>query len=79
MGKRIEIVSPAVEKIFVRPVEAAAMLSVSRSRLYELLASGAIPFIRLDNGRTLRVPRAAIERLARDAMNPRDGEDTGAK
>ena len=44
------------------------MLSVSRSRLYELLASGAIPSIRFDNGRTLRIPRAALEKLAADAM-----------
>lgn len=57
-----------VEKILVRPAEAAAMLSMSRSRLYELLASGAIPSVRFDNGRTLRIPRVALEKLARDAL-----------
>ena len=44
------------------------MLSMSRSRLYELLASGAIPSVRFDNGRTLRIPRVALEKLARDAL-----------
>jgi excisionase family DNA binding protein len=57
-----------IEKILVRPAEAAAMLSISRSRVYELLASGAIPAVRLDNGRTLRIPRAALEKLAENAM-----------
>ncbi len=67
-----------IEKIMVRPAEAAAMLSMSRSRLYELLASGAIPSIRFDNGRTLRIPRAAIEKLAADAMSGSQPERTRA-
>ena len=62
-----------VEKILVRPAEAAAMLSMSRSRLYELLASGAIPSIRFDNGRTLRIPLAALEKLVADAMAAANG------
>jgi excisionase family DNA binding protein len=69
-------ISAPVEKVFVRPVEAAAMLSMSRSRLYELLASGAIPSVRFDGGRTIRVPRAALEKLARDAIA---GVGAGAK
>jgi excisionase family DNA binding protein len=57
-----------MEPMFVRPAEAAAMLSMSRTRLYELLASGAIPSVRFDNGRTLRIPLAALKKIVSDAM-----------
>jgi excisionase family DNA binding protein len=60
------------KSIFLRPVEAAQLLSISRSRLYEMLNTGSIPAVRLD-GRTWRIPRAAIEKLARDAMNNAGG------
>ena len=53
--------------IFLRPVEAARILNVSRSRLYEMLNAGSIPAVRLE-GRTWRIPRAALEKLAADAM-----------
>ncbi len=53
------------EQILVRPIEAAEMLSMSRSSVYELIASGALPSVRV--GRMLRVPVAAIKRLAEQA------------
>lgn len=39
--------------------EAAQALAISRSKLYELLASGAIASIRIDGSR--RIPLAALE------------------
>ncbi len=51
------------------------MLSVSRTRLYEMLNAGTIPAVRLE-GRTWRIPRAALERLVADAMGGSD--DPGA-
>ena len=63
------------QKLFLRPTEAAAMLSVSRTRLYEMLNAGTIPAVRLE-GRTWRIPRAALERLVADAMGGSD--DPGA-
>jgi excisionase family DNA binding protein len=51
-----------MEKLLVRPVEAAAMLSVSRSSIYELIASGAVPSVRVGN--MLRVPVSAIRKLS---------------
>lgn len=57
----------AMEPLFLRPVEAARLLSVSRTRIYELLNTGSLPAVRLE-GRTWRIPRAAIEKLAADAM-----------
>ena len=56
-----------IDPLFLRPVEAARILSVSRSRIYEMLHTGALPAVRLE-GRTWRIPRAALEQLARDAM-----------
>lgn len=53
--------------LFVRPSEAAAMISVGRSRIYELIASGTVPSKRI--GGTLRVPTEALERLVKEAMN----------
>jgi excisionase family DNA binding protein len=50
------------QKLLVRPVEAAAMLSVSRSSIYELIAAGVVPSVRV--GRMIRIPVAAIRKLA---------------
>jgi excisionase family DNA binding protein len=59
--------------IFLRPVDAARILNVSRSRLYEMLNAGTIPAIRLE-GRTWRIPKAALEKLAAEAMNHAGGQ-----
>jgi len=53
--------------IFLRVSQAAELLNVSRSRVYEMLNAGALPAVRLE-GRTWRIPRAAIEQLVTDAM-----------
>ncbi|MGO9450969.1 MAG: helix-turn-helix transcriptional regulator [Candidatus Binataceae bacterium] len=56
--------SNAVERVLVRPAEAAQMIGVSRSKVYELIGSGALRAVRLDGGRLLRVPVAEIHKLA---------------
>ena len=43
-----------VERILYRPSEAAEAIGVSRSRVYELIASGEIPSIKV--GSVRRVP-----------------------
>jgi excisionase family DNA binding protein len=50
------------QRLLIRPVEAAHLLSVSRSKIYELLNSGVLPSIKLD-GMT-RIPLAALRKLA---------------
>ena len=55
------------KNVFLRPDEAAKLLSVSRAKAYALIASGELPCIRLGK-RGVRVPRAAIEKLVADAM-----------
>ena len=63
-----------MDRLLLRPAEAAEAIGVSRSRMYELLASGDVPSIRV--GRTVRVPVAALqawiaERLRTDAETTR--------
>jgi excisionase family DNA binding protein len=51
-----------LEKLLVRPAEAAMMLSVSRSKIYELLQTGELPFVLVGNVK--RIPLAALRSLA---------------
>ncbi len=50
------------EKLLVRPVEAAAMLSVSRSKIYELLATGELDYVVI--GHVKRIPLRALKLIA---------------
>ena len=49
----------AQEHLLLRVTEAAALLGIGRSKLYELLAAGELPIVRI--GRSVRVPAAALE------------------
>ena len=51
------------DRLLYRPTEAAEVLSVSRSTIYELLASGELPSLRL--GGCLRVPADALKEWIR--------------
>lgn len=57
-----------VERLLLRPAEAAQAIGVSRSRMYELINSGEIPSVKV--GRVKRVPvdklREWIERNSGD-------------
>jgi excisionase family DNA binding protein len=57
-----------MEKLLLTPVEAAEMLSISRSKLYELLAAGHVGSVRIDGSRRIPVTalRAYVERLGTD-------------
>ena len=48
-----------VERILYRPAEAAKAIGISRSRIYELIARGEIPSIRV--GGVVRVPVASLQ------------------
>jgi excisionase family DNA binding protein len=54
--------------VLVTVQEAARMLSLSRSTVYELIASGALPSVRVGD-RMIRVPVAAIRRMAQPATD----------
>ncbi len=47
-----------MEKLLLRVPEAAALVSISRSKGYELIASGEWPVVRV--GRSVRVPVEAL-------------------
>ena len=49
----------ALAPLLLPPAEAARLLSVGRSTLYELMESGAIPFVKI--GRSRRIRREALE------------------
>lgn len=48
--------------ILLRMTEAAKLLSISRSTMYQLVAQGALPVVRI--GRSVRVSRAVLDRMA---------------
>ena len=43
-----------MDKLLLRPAEAAEAIGIGRSKVYELLASGELPSIRV--GSSIRVP-----------------------
>ncbi|HEV8626726.1 MAG TPA: helix-turn-helix domain-containing protein [Acidimicrobiia bacterium] len=55
-----------MDKLLLNPKEAADMLSVSRAKLYELLAAGKLDSVRIDGCRRIPVQAlyAYIERLS---------------
>ena len=46
-------------RLLLRPMEAAERLAVGRSKLYELIAAGEVPSVKI--GRSLRVPAAELK------------------
>lgn len=47
-----------MERLLLRPIEAAEAIGVGRSKMYELLASGELPSVRI--GCSVRVPVDAL-------------------
>jgi excisionase family DNA binding protein len=52
-----------VDKVLLRPAEAARALSVSRSKAYQMIKDGTLRSVRLGN-RSVRVPVDAVRELA---------------
>ena len=58
-----------MDKLLLRPVEAAEAIGIGRSKMYELLASGELPSIRI--GGSVRVPIDALRAwIARQLAEP---------
>jgi excisionase family DNA binding protein len=55
-----------MDALLIKVPEAAAQLGVSRAKLYELIASHALPAVKVDGCRRLRVDdlRAYVEGLS---------------
>ncbi len=56
-----------MEKLLLKPSEAAQILCIGRSLMYELLARKEIPSVRL--GRCLRVPTESLQRWLKEKEN----------
>lgn len=54
------------QPLLVRPIEAARLLGIGRSKLFEMLARNELPVVRL--GRCVRIPRADIVRWVDEAL-----------
>lgn len=52
--------NPTMERLLLRPEEAAESLGLSRSLLYQLMASGEIAHVKIGTAR--RIPAAELER-----------------
>ena len=63
-----------MDRILLRPAEAAETLGVSRSRIYELLAAGDLPSVRL--GQCVRVPSDALRRWVEEHTRQPEGLST---
>src|SRR5579871_3891942 len=61
----------------IRPVQAAALLGISRSKLYSLMARQEIPTIRV--GKSLRVPVSALQRWFERQTKIPDSREIGTK
>jgi len=55
-----------MDKLLLRPIEAADLLQVSRSKIYEWISRGVVPSIQLDpgQGRLMRIAYKALQKLA---------------
>ena len=61
-----------MERLLLRPAEAAEAIGVCRSRIYELLRSGELPCVRI--GGSVRVPVAGLrDWIVGKATAPADG------
>jgi excisionase family DNA binding protein len=58
----------------VKPVEAAALIGISKSKTYEMLAKGELPSVKL--GGLIKIPFAALQKLADEAMAGHDSAGT---
>lgn len=55
-----------MEKLLARPAEAADAIGVGRSKIYELIASGTVPSVRI--GRSVRVPVEALRKWVEEQV-----------
>ncbi len=56
-----------VTPLLLRPEDAAGLLSISRSRVYELMATGGLPSVVL--GRSRRIPLGALQRWVEEQLD----------
>jgi excisionase family DNA binding protein len=58
--------------MLLRAAEAAKLLALGRTKVYELMANGSIPSVKI--GRAVRIPRAGLERWVRQQAGDEAGD-----
>lgn len=61
-----------MDRLLLRPDEAAEILGVGRSKIYALLASGEVPSVRV--GHSVRIPFEALRRWVADQAEGKSGK-----
>ena len=61
--------------LLLRAEEAAKLLSLGRTTVFQMMASGELPCVRF--GRAVRVPRASVERWVRERSGEASAAGTG--
>ena len=62
------------DRVALRVKEAAKMLGVSNSAMYEMIGKRQIGVLRLGDHRSIRIPKTEIERLLSENLMPALGE-----
>ena len=60
-----------MERLLLRPDEAAEIIGISRSRMYQLLSTGELPVVKVGN--SLRVPLERLRAWIDAQVKPRAG------
>lgn len=63
-----------MEKLLLKPMEVAEILRIGRSHVYELLATGELPSIRV--GRCIRVSKRSLEKWI-SKQEKEEGDERG--
>jgi excisionase family DNA binding protein len=58
-----------LEKIWLRPTDVSVALNMSRSRVYQLIAQGVLPSVRI--GKSVRVPVDALQKWIASVNRPK--------
>lgn len=58
-----------MDKLLLRPDQAAEVLGIGRSKVYALLADGTLPSVRV--GKSVRVPAAELQSWVREHASRR--------
>jgi excisionase family DNA binding protein len=67
----VELANARPYKLLVTPEKAAEILSVGRTRIFELMASGELRSVRIRSSR--RIPMVAIEQLVQQLLDKPEG------
>lgn len=66
-----------MDKLLIRPAEAATALGISKSKMYELLSSRTIPSVRI--GKAIRVPVDSLKKWVQSQVEGSRDDDSSAQ